>query len=122
MTQPRRDRLSTEVVDGVTVVSIESPQIIDDLDNLALQEVRAGLYSLVAEGGARRLLVNLSKVEYASTEFYASLVVLKKRIEAAGGSIKFCCLQADVAEILKIMGLNRVFLIYPDEQSALDSF
>jgi anti-anti-sigma regulatory factor len=40
----------------------------------------------------------------------------------AGGCVAVCGLRPDLAEVLKLTGLNRCLAVYPDVQQALASF
>ncbi|WP_152053966.1 STAS domain-containing protein [Tautonia marina] len=119
MSQGTRQRLQLETIDDVVVVSFTDNKIVSDE---VIQEVGDQLYSLVDEQGHSRLLLNFNNVMYLSSAALGKLIQLKKKVGAAKGTMKLCCIHPDLLEVFKITRLDQVFPIFKDEQSALDSF
>ena len=69
-----------------------------------------------------RLLLNMDKVEYLSSAGLGTLVGLLKKCRQKEGQFKLCCLNESIGELFQVMKLDRIFEIYPDEQSAVESF
>lgn len=115
---PRR-HLRLETIDGVTVVSFVESKIVSEE---SIQEVGDQLYSLVDTEGHRQLLLNFGNVQYLSSAALGKLINLKKRVTAAGGNVKLCCIHPELKVVFKITRLDNVFQIFDDEQAALDSF
>jgi anti-sigma B factor antagonist len=119
MSQSPRSRLRLENVDGVTVVSFVDTKIVAEDQ---IQEVGEELYGLVEDGVKRRILLNFGNVQYCSSTVLGKLVSLKRRVEAAKGRLKLCCIHPDLLVPFKLTGLDKVFEIYAEEQAALDKF
>jgi anti-sigma B factor antagonist len=116
--EPRR-RLRLESINGVTVVHFVDPSIITEEDS---QELGDQLDSLVENEGQKQLLLDLGNVGYLSSPALTKLVYLKKKVAAAKGKIKLCCLQPDLREVFRLTRVDTLFEIYSDQQAALDTF
>jgi anti-sigma B factor antagonist len=68
------------------------------------------------------LVLNLSRMRVVSSMLLGMLVVLYRRMLAANGAVKLCGLRADTRDVFRTTKLDRVFEIYEDEQTALNSF
>jgi anti-sigma B factor antagonist len=108
-----------DLVDGVSVVSFLNTKIVTED---GIQEVGEELYSLVDDAGLKTLLLNFGNVQYLSSAALGKLIELKKKVAKVNGKVKLCCIHRDVLEAFDILGLDRVFEIYAEEQKALDSF
>lgn len=118
MAQPTR-RLRTETIDGVTVVSFVDSKIVADE---AIQEVGDQLYALVEQDGHKKVLLNFGNVQYLSSAALGKLINLKKKVGAAKGVMKLCCIHPELKVVFKITRLDQVFEIFDEEQAALDAF
>ncbi len=119
MSQTPAPRLRIEVFENATVVSFVDQRIVDEI---VIQAVGDQLYDLVERDGHTHLLLNFSDVKYMASAVIAKLFGLKKKIDAAKGQLKFCCIDPEIRVVFKITGLDRMVEIFDDEQDALDSF
>lgn len=119
MSQGNARHLRLESIDGVTVVSFVESKIVSEE---SIQEVGEQLYSLVDSEGHRQLLLNFGNVQYMSSAALGKLINLKKKVGAAGGKLKLCCIHPELKVVFKITRLDQVFEIFDEEQTALDSF
>jgi len=119
MSTANRRHLRLENIDGVTVVSFNDSKIVTEENIL---EVGDQLYSLVEDEGHKQILLNFGNVQYLSSAALGKLINLKKKVGAAKGKLKLCCIHPDLLEVFRITRLDQVFEIYPDEQTALDKF
>ncbi len=119
MSQAPRRHLRLETIDGVTVVSFVDTKIVTEEN---IQEVGEQLYSLVENEGHTQLLLNFGNVQYLSSAALGKLINLKKKVGAAKGQLKLCCIHPDLKEVFKITRLDQVFEIYDEEQAALDRY
>lgn len=105
----------------------ESDALIIDFDNVAglndfrNNALRDGLYELVQNRLEPRVALNLVKVDYLSSSGVAILVGLKRRIETRKGKIVLFQVQPVVADLLKVMKLDRYFAMADDEHAAIAS-
>ena len=83
------------------------------------QELRDELLSYYAAERPPRLLINFGNIEHCPTAMINALIVLERRVKAAGGSIALSDLSPRVRDVFKLLKLDgTVFNIYANEQSA----
>lgn len=70
------------------------------------------------EGGATRLIVDFAGTTFLDSSGLGALTGVLKRI-GHRGDLVVCGLSADLQQMFRICRMDRVFSIYPDEQSAL---
>jgi anti-sigma B factor antagonist len=110
--------LRIEMISGVTVVTPINSQLLTEADIASFGEE---LYHLLDDEDHRRLVINFAKLEFLSSTAVGKLINLKKKVTAVDGKLKFCCVGPNLSEIFRISALDRIFEIYKDEQSALDT-
>lgn len=75
----------------------------------------------VLEKGKSLLLLDFSHVDYLSSAGLRLLLALAKKIKAQGGKLVLSTLSAEVMEIIKMAGFERILAIYPTEEEALNA-
>jgi anti-sigma B factor antagonist len=108
---------SREEPDGL-IITIDDPVGLNDFRASA---VRDALYQCAESRESPRIALDLSAVDYLSSSGVAILVGLKRRTDARGGKLVFFHIQPVVADLLRIMKLDRYFAMVDDERSARDS-
>lgn len=103
-----------ETIDGITVVTFSDAKIVPETND--------PLYRLVEDERHRRLLLDLSNVRFLSSNALGILVSLKKKVDAAGGRLRLCCLGPDLLELLRITYLDHIFETYESREDALNEF
>ena len=111
-------RVFLDSVDGVTVVTFADTRIVAE-DVLA--EV-GELLGLIDGQGLARVLIDFREVRFMSSSFLATLMKFSRRVAVAGGQVKLCGIAPDLMRVFKITCFDRLFEIYGDEGTALDSF
>jgi anti-sigma B factor antagonist len=111
--------LEREDFGDVTVVRLKTPKLLDDDTS---REVFNPIYSLVADVGRSRLVLNLATVEYLSSMALGKLVMLNRKAQAGNGVLALCHLSPNAESILDSTHLKDLFTIYTTEQEALQSF
>lgn len=113
-------RFTVEHVDGITVIRPTDKELSD----LVLQdELHEELMSFLAAEKPQRLIINFGAVEYCTTGIINSLLSVKKRIIAAEGQFKMCCLTQHVHDAFRALNLEgTVFEVFPSEAEAVASF
>ncbi len=74
------------------------------------------------EGGAHRIIVDCTHVDYLSSYGLGVLLRVHSRMKKQGGDVKLCCLKGVVVDLLQVTGLNRIFEVYPDMEKAVAAF
>ncbi len=83
------------------------------------QAAAARLAALWPAPGQRGLLVDFAKVRSLSSLMLGELVQLNRAVEAAGGRLALFNIGPLVREVFTVTGLDRVLLLYTDEEDAL---
>ncbi len=119
MDDHRRLDVSGEDDGDVTVVRFVDRKILDAAN---IQELGEELFSLVEKDDRKKLLLNFASVEFLSSAALNKLIILDKKVKAAGGVLKLSNLRAEIHEVFVITRLNQLFKIHDDEADALADF
>ncbi len=92
-----------------------------DLQGNRLSDLRETLGELM-EQGHRRILLDLSRVQFMDSAGLGELVAAKKKTMAEGGDIKLLNPSRRVQDLLSMVRLTDIFEIHTDRQQALASF
>ena len=76
----------------------------------------------VLDAGHRKIVFNLSDVDYIDSYGLGEMVAAYSKVRAAHGELKLIYLTRRVRDILQITRLVTVFDVHPDEAAALRSF
>jgi len=102
----------------VSVVRFVPPALLGDLETKVGEE----LDSVATEEGCTKLLLNLSGVQFLSSQVLGKLILLHKRMKEKGGNLKLSDVSPNLRPIFGITRLNKILDIRDTEASALDSF
>lgn len=69
--------------------------------------------------GRKKLILDCAQLEYISSMGLGMLVRVHSRMKKLGGDVKLAALQGAVAQIMNVVGLNRLFQIYPTVADAI---
>ena len=100
------------------IIDFESAAGLNSFNNNSLRD---SLYDLVEVRQDPRVAIDLLRVDYLSSSGVAILVGLKRRVETRNGKVVLYNVQPIVSDLLKVMRLDRYFLVSEDEHSALAS-
>lgn len=67
----------------------------------------------IADGsiGVKKVVCDFSKVNYLNSEGLGSLLLLNRTLSERGGELEFCGVNSQLAEVLRITKLNKIFKI-----------
>ena len=88
------------------------------LDVMGAPEIEASCKRLIAEG-TKRLLLDMTSVEYISSAGLRSLLVLAKAMKASGGTMVLCSLTAAVREVMEISGFDNILSLAADRPAGM---
>jgi len=91
------------------------------LDAAGARPLEAELNQHIAAGDVR-LLIDLEKTRYISSDGLRALLAAQKQVKKQGGALKLCCLSRRLVEIFEMSGFDRVFEIFEDREQAEKSF
>lgn len=68
--------------------------------------------------GTKKLVVDLSGIEYMSSAGLRGILMLAKTAKAKGVAVAFCGMNGMVADIFKLSGFLSILAVYPDVETA----
>ncbi len=98
---------------GITVLSLTG-RMDATTANIFGDACRASL-----DGGARRVVVDMSGVEYVSSAGLRVILTMLKATRSLKGTLAFCGLQPMVSEVFRISGFNSMLSTYATTTEAL---
>ena len=117
--QPKRRRVETEEINGVTVVNFIDRKILDEQN---IQKIGEDLFHLVDSENRQKILLNFGNVEYLSSAALGKFITLNKKVQAAKGKLVLCNIAPEILEVFEITKLDKFFKIMKEEQQALQAF
>ena len=99
--------------------------IVDFSGRITLGEGSAmirGMIKELADGGQKKILLNLADVDYIDSAGIGELVSAFTTVRNAGGELKLLNLTKRVVDLLQITRLYTVFDVQNDEWAAINSF
>lgn len=112
-------RFDIEDVGDVTIAMFVDKKILDESN---IEKIGNQLFGLVDEDGRRKVILDFANVEYLSSAALGKLITMDKKVKAAGGKLRLCCIRPEIYEVFAITKLNKLFTIYEDQDKALDGF
>lgn len=101
------------VVDGMHVFELSG-----GLDIATSPTVRAALLE-ASQRGDHRLIVDLSNVDFLDSTGLGALIGAQRRAKEFGGDVRLVVGEGQIARLLRITGLLKVFGVYPTLEDAL---
>lgn len=69
--------------------------------------------------GRKKLILDCGRLEYISSMGLGSLVRVNSRMKKLGGDVKLAAVHGVVAQVMGVVGLNKLFQIYPTVNDAI---
>jgi len=69
--------------------------------------------------GRKKLILDCGQLAYISSMGLGKLVQVNARMKKRGGDVKLAAVQGAVAQVLSVVGLNRIFQMYPTVGDAI---
>lgn len=106
-----------EIIDDIVVEII-------NLDRATLRESEDFKNNVIPkiEAGYKKIIVDLSSVEFIDSTFLGAIVTTLKRVAKIGGDLKLVGFRPHVRAMFELTRLFRVFESFPDLQEAIRSF
>jgi anti-anti-sigma factor len=112
-------RLDIEEIGDITIAKFIDRKILDENN---IQVIGNQLFGLVDEEGRTKIILDFSNVEYLSSAALGKLITMEKKVKAAKGKLRLCCIRPEIYEVFAITKLNRLFKICEDQERALEGF
>ena len=110
--------LEREDFGEVTVVRLKMAKL---LDEDAVRIIFDPIYTLVGLGRTK-LVLNLAVVEYLPSMAVAKLVMLNRKVQAAGGRLNLCQPADIIQQIFETTRVSDLLTSFATEQEALQAF
>jgi anti-anti-sigma factor len=109
--------ITTADINGVAVVRTNEAKLTYPL----LTDFVNAVTGLIG-GGQKRILIDLSNVNYVDSATIGCLMDLYRQASAAGGALKLAGVQKRVETMLTMTGAHNFLEVHADEPTALASF
>ena len=110
-------KLTKRTVDGILAVGCSGRIVFGEESSFLREEVKKAI-----QEDNKRIVLNLSEVNYIDSGGLGTLVALHTTALNAGGAIKLANLTKRVGDLLQVTKLLTVFDVHDSEYKALESF
>jgi anti-anti-sigma factor len=111
-----RSLLRADASEGILTVSFVPDKI---LGALVIQQLQDQLAAVLEETTAETVLLDFHGVKSLSTSAFGMLIWAYKKCRVCKKELKLCNLAPGLREILKVIGLDKMFDIHADVDAAL---
>jgi anti-anti-sigma factor len=109
--------IETSLLDGDILVIV-----LDGSLNTATSDQFNHAIQVHLDQGRTKIIIDCRRVEYISSFGIGSLVALQARLRKKGGEAKLAGLFGPVADVIRLVGLDKLLGIYLDTEYARESF
>jgi anti-sigma B factor antagonist len=113
-----KPRISVEYGDEATVIAFTDEKILEDKDIHALQD---SVMSVIDQASQIKLVLDFCNVRFLSSSVLGLLIRISKKVYERDGQLRLCNINPKIHEIFKITRLTKIFDIYPDVETAIES-
>lgn len=100
----------------ITVVNFEDARI---LEVSQINSIGEELFKLVDEQDRKKLILDMSKVQFLASAAVGMMITLHKKVTAAKGQMVVCGLKKQLMVVFEIMKLTKVFKFAANEDEGL---
>ena len=111
-------RISQSDAGGVTVLRFHDRNLFDET---TIREVGAQLFAALPAGRPPRLILDFSAVQQVSSAMLGKLILLQRKVDAAGGKLRLCELGPPIRDVMRTTNLDRLFAIDHDLREAREA-
>jgi len=108
----------------ITTRDITDIKIVDIIGELNTDAsiVAETILNKLRENGAKKILVNLEKLDFIASWGLRVLLVTAQGVKKDGGELRICGLNETVKQVFEFSGFNKLFTITESEANALSEF
>jgi anti-sigma B factor antagonist len=111
--------LIVQTIQGVTSVTFNETAV---LDAAVIDAIGRDLYALVDKQDRRRIVLDMSKIEFLSSMMIGVVINLYHKVTKLKGQLAICGLRPKLMQVFTITRLDKLLKFYPDENAALAAF
>ena len=104
-------------VQGVSIVHLQGPITLGE-DTRRLRD----MIRQMLDEGKQKIVFNMADVPYMDSSGLGELIAAHTTAKHRGGRLKLMKLSPRVQDLVTLTKVHRVFEVYPDEDSAVQSF
>ncbi|MFF7969770.1 anti-sigma factor antagonist [Streptomyces sp. NPDC007905] len=93
-------------------------EIIGQLDYVSATDLRELLTTLTLQPG-QRLVLDLAGMEFCDSSGITALIAARNHAQVAHADVALAAVPANTLRILRIVGLDQLFPLYPDSDTAV---
>lgn len=112
-------RLDIEEIGNVSIAKFVDKKILDETN---IQIIGNQMFGLVDEDERKKIVLDFSNVEYLSSAALGKLITMEKKVKAAKGKLRLCCIRPEIYDVFEITRLNKIFDIRGTQEQALEGF
>jgi len=109
-------KIETRESQGIHIIAFEG-----NLDTNTSPEAESVINELI-DAGKQKVLVNFEQLNFISSAGLRVLLATVKKLNASGGELRICSLNATVQEVFDISGFVTILNVKNTEEEALSSF
>jgi anti-sigma B factor antagonist len=113
-----KPRISVEYAENATIVTFTDEKILEEKDVQALQE---SIMSVIEQAERINLILDFCNVRFLSSAVLGLLIRISKKVYERDGQLKLCSINPKIYKIFKITRLTKIFDMYQDIESAVES-
>jgi anti-anti-sigma factor len=112
-------RLVVQEAEGALLISFRDQAV---LDTVTVDAIGGELSGLIDAQHQRNLVLDLSNVSFVSSPALSMLLHLRRKADEAGGEVVLCQLRPEIARLLRMTTLDKVFHFFETPTAALAHF
>ena len=108
-----------ELMGEVRLVIIDEARL---LDGAVIEQCYREIVAVLDKTEESNVLLHFGRVTFMSSAALGILVRISKKCKEFQVALKLCSIAADISQVFKITGLNKIFEIYADPAQAMEAF
>lgn len=108
--------INDNLTNDVVIIKISG-----DIDALTAPNITEHIREHISKGKFK-LVADLSEVQYTSSAGLRTLLTAVKETRNNNGDMRLACVQSDVHKVLTLTGFNNILKIFPNTDTAVNSF
>ena len=111
-------KVNVQYRENAVVITFTDEKILEENEIQSLQE---SIMGVIEESGKVNLVLDFQNVQFLSSAVLGLLIRISKKVYEYDGQLRLCNISRKIHEIFKITRLTKIFEIYEDVDSAIDS-
>jgi anti-anti-sigma factor len=111
--------IRNELMGEVRLIIIDEARL---LDGATIDQCYRDIIAVLDKTEESNVLLHFGRVNFMSSAALGILVRINKKCKEYEIALKLCNISAEIGQVFKITGLNKVFEIYADPAEAMQAF